>query len=377
MALLPDRATVRRRFMAEWPQIVRIVIAGVVSWEVCKLIDTSSVPIFAVVAPLVAMRDQPFSALNVSFDRIAGVIVGVLLGLAVVNLVGMNVLSVALVLGVGLLIGVVLRVGAVLNIQVSLTGLLVFTSIDPNTYGFTRLWETLIGAAVTVLLSPFLLPPDAAKQYRAELRQVSTRLGEHTAQAAVLVAEGGRNHEVILGLMTEVRKTHDSANLLPTHLESARKAVRNNPLRRRKIGELDALVEVTGTVVETAHWLRFLVEELVDLSGRRDVDPLWATSGPWVARVLDPVATVIDATLVSEATDTGEKLTMAEATTALAEWRRVDHHPIAVILRRSCFRLVRSVGRLVGEEIAVPPGGPTHVDDVVDPTFHGTSSSPP
>jgi uncharacterized membrane protein YgaE (UPF0421/DUF939 family) len=377
MALLPDRATVRRRFKAEWPQIVRIVIAGVVSWQVCRLIDTSSVPIFAVVAPLVAMRDQPFSALNVSFDRIAGVIVGVLLGLAVVNTVGLNLLAVALVLGVGLLIGVVLRVGAVLNIQVSLTGLLVFTSIDPDTYGFTRLWETLIGAAVTVLLSPFLLPPDAAKQYRAELRRVSARLGEHTAQAAVLVAEGGRNHEVILGLMTEVRKTHDSANLLPTNLESARKAVRNNPLRRRRIGELDALVAVTGTVVETAHWLRFLVEELVDLSGRRDVDPLWATSGPWVARVLEPVATVIDATLVREATDSGEKLTMAEATKALAEWRRVDHHPISVILRRSCFRLVRSVGRLVGEELSVPPGGPTHVEDVVDPTLHGTSSSPP
>jgi uncharacterized membrane protein YgaE (UPF0421/DUF939 family) len=377
MALLPDRTTLRRRFLAEWPQIVRIVIAGVVSWEVCKLIDTSSVPIFAVVAPLMAMREQPYSALNVSFDRIAGVIVGVVLGLAVINLVGLNVLSVALVLGIGLLIGVFLRVGVALNIQVSLTGLLVFTSVDPNTYGFTRLWETLIGAAVTVVLSPFLLPPDAGKLYRAEFRRVSARLGEHTAQAAVLVGEGGRNHEAIVGLLAEVRKTNDSANALPTNLESARKAVRNNPLRRRKIGELDALVEVTGTVVETAHWLRFLVEELVDLSGRRDVDPLWATSGPRVSRVLQPVATVIDAALVRGTTATGEKLTMAEATKALAEWRRVDHHPIAVILRRSCFRLVRAVGRLVGEVVAVPPGGPTHVDDVVDPTLHDASSSPP
>jgi Aromatic acid exporter family member 1 len=376
MALLPDRATLRRRFSAEWPQIVRIVIAGVVSWWVCKLIDTSSVPIFAVVAPLMAMREQPYSALNVSFDRIAGVIVGVVLGLAVVNFVGLNVLSVALVVGIGLLIGVFLRVGVALNIQVSLTGLLVFTSVDPGTYGFTRLWETLIGAAVTVVLSPFLLPADAAKRYRAEFRRVSARLGEHTAQAAVLVAEGARNHEVIVGLLAEVRRTDDSANLLPANLESARKAVRINPLRRRKIGELDALVEVTGTVVETAHWLRVLAEELTDLSGRRDVDPLWATSGPWVARVLEPVATVIDTTLVREATANGEKLTMAEATTALAEWRGVDHHPIAVILRRSCFRLVRAVGRLVGEVIAVPPGGPTHVEDVVDPTLYGSSRPP-
>jgi len=162
MALLPDRATLRKRFFAEWPQIVRIVIAAVVSWEVCQLIDTSAVPIFAVVAPLVAMRDQPFSALNVSFDRIIGVVVGVVLGVVVVRLFGSTLLSVVVVLAVGLLSGVVLRIGPVLNIQVALTGLLVFTSIDPDTYGITRLWETLIGAGVTVVLSPFLFPPDAA-----------------------------------------------------------------------------------------------------------------------------------------------------------------------------------------------------------------------
>ena len=122
MALLPDRATLRKRFLAEWPQIVRIVIAAVVSWEVCQLIDTSAVPIFAVVAPLVAMRDQPFSALNVSFDRIIGVVVGVVLGVVVVRVFGSTLLSVVVVLSVGLLSGVVLRIGPVLNIQVALDG---------------------------------------------------------------------------------------------------------------------------------------------------------------------------------------------------------------------------------------------------------------
>ena len=49
-----------------------------------------------------------------------------------------------------------------------------------------------------------------------------------------------------------------------------------------------------------------------------------------------------------------------------------------MILRRSSFRLVRSVGKLVGEEILVLPGGPTHIEDVVDEGAHrGTSSPPP
>jgi uncharacterized membrane protein YgaE (UPF0421/DUF939 family) len=377
MALLPDRAILRKRFSVEGPQIVRIVIAAMVSWGVCKLIDTSAVPIFAVVAPLIAMRDQPFSALNVSFDRLIGVVFGVALGIVVVNVFGLNVLAVAIVLVVGLLAGVVLRIGAVLNIQVALTGLLVFTSIDPDTYGITRLWETLIGAAVTVVLSPFLLPPDAAKLYRSEFRRVSRLLGEHTAQAAVLVEDGARNHDVLVSLLAEVRRTDDSANALPANLEAARRATRNNPLRRRRIGELDELVELTSTVVDIGRWLRLLLEELVDMSGRPDVDPLWPTTGGWLSRVLRPVAAVIDAALVRNTREAGEKATMAEALEALRQWRQVDKHPVAVILRRSSFRLVRTVGLLVGEEITLLPGGPSHIEDVVDEGVHPGAPSPP
>ena len=370
MALRPSRATLRARFATEWPQIVRIVIAATVSWEVCKLIDTSAVPIFAVVAPLVAMRDEPFAALNVSFDRILGVVVGVILGIVVIDLIGLNLLSMIVVLAVGLLVGVVLRVGPALNIQISLTGLLVFTNADPSVYGITRLWETLIGAAVTVVLSPFLFPPDTIKRYRAEFVRVSRELGEQTSQAAVLVEDGSRNHEVLKRLLAEVRHTEGGANALPGTLQSARRAVRNNPLRRHRIGELDSLVEVTGTVDEVARSLRLLVEELVDLSGRRDTDRVWKTSGPWLSRVLRPVAAVLDATLVRGVGETAEEASVAEATGALRDWRQADPDPIAVVMRRPAFRLVRVVGTLTDEEIGHFPGDPGG-------RLHGTPSPPP
>ena len=367
MALLPDRATLRKRFLAEWPQIVRIVIAAVVSWEVCQLIDTSAVPIFAVVAPLVAMRDQPFSALNVSFDRIIGVVVGVVLGVVVVRVFGSTLPSVVVVLSVGLLSGVVLRIGPVLNIQVALTGLLVFTSIDPDTYGVTRLWETLIGAGVTVVLSPFLFPPDAAKQYRLELHRVCVGLSEHVAQAASLVEEAHRNHQELVELHEEARKTENSAQALPGILASANRAVRNNPLRRRDIGPLETLAEPTTTVVEMARWIRLLVEEVADLSGRPDVDPLWPSSGASLSRVLRPLAAVIDGVLVKDA---GEEATIAEAAEELRRWREVDKHPLAVIMRRPTFRLLRTVATLTGETLPnLPhPSGNDSVGDLVGET---------
>jgi len=83
-------------------------------------------------------------------------------------------------------------------------------------------WETLIGAGVTVVLSPFLFPPDAAKQYRLELHRVCVGLSEHVAQAASLVEEAPRNHQELVELHEEARKTENSAQALPGILAGQR-----------------------------------------------------------------------------------------------------------------------------------------------------------
>jgi uncharacterized membrane protein YgaE (UPF0421/DUF939 family) len=366
---LPDLPTLRERFRTEWPQVVRIVIAAAVGWWICVLIEPDQVPIFAIVVPLMAMRDQPFSALNVSFDRIVGVIAGVLLGIVVVGLLGVSALSAAVVLGVGLLAGVVLRLGPNLNVQVSLSALLVFTSTDPNVYGWTRLWETLVGGVVTVGLSPFLFPPDAAKQYRLELRRVCLGLSQHLAEAAALVEDAPRNHEALEALQAAAQRTQTSAQALPDRLASARRAVRNNPLRRRDIGPLETLAVPTAGAVETARWVRLMVEEVTDLSGRPDVDPVWATSGPSLSRVLQSLAAVIDAVLVK---DNSDAASVQQATDELYQWRERDKHPLAVVMRRPAFRLVRVVAALTGEPL---PNVPHDIRDHVGADLVGESQA--
>jgi len=62
---LPDLPTLRERFRSEWPQVVRIIIAAAVGWWICVLIEPDQLPIFAIVVPLMAMRDQPFCAAGV------------------------------------------------------------------------------------------------------------------------------------------------------------------------------------------------------------------------------------------------------------------------------------------------------------------------
>jgi uncharacterized membrane protein YgaE (UPF0421/DUF939 family) len=347
----PTRAVLRERFSHEWPQVVRILIAGGVAYALCQLLAPEDPPTFAVIVPLLAMRDHPFSALNVSFDRMLGVIGGVLLGVVVVQVFGEGALAIGIVMAVGLFTGVFLRLGTPLNIQIALSGILVFVSNDPETYAWTRLWETLVGAAVTVVLSPFLFPPDAAREFRAAFNQVTEDLAQQIARAADLVEDLAGNGPAIKALFDESRATQARAHALPAALTSARAAVSNNPLRRKDREPLAAMVGPTEELVEVGRWVRVLLEELVDYGRRTDIVDIWPNTGGSLARVLRRVAAALDPTLVPDAL-TGDEVTLSAAGLELRRWRESDKHPVAILLRRPVYRLIRASAELLDEEEA-------------------------
>ena len=168
-----DYAAAARR---EWPQVARLVVVAGVAWQVCVWLGADYPPVLAVIVPLVSLRDDPFSAFNFSIARLVGVVAGVVAGICVLQLLRPGVLAVVLVLGLSLVIGIVLRVGDVLNIQVAVSALLVFSSADPESYGLTRLWETGVGAVVTIVLAPLLFPANPLTAARAELQAIAARL---------------------------------------------------------------------------------------------------------------------------------------------------------------------------------------------------------
>jgi hypothetical protein len=182
--------TVRRNLRVEGPQIARILVAAAVSWELCVWLGATQPPVFAVVVPLVAMRDAPDSALNVSVARLVGVVAGLSIGIAVLSWLRPSAVSVVLVLALALGVGVVLRIGDTLNLQVAISALLLFANADPAAYAVSRLWETSVGAAVTIVLSPLLLHGDhlvdpVACRRRAGVQHASRHAGLVAGQRSV------------------------------------------------------------------------------------------------------------------------------------------------------------------------------------------------
>ena len=74
------RLAVARR---ELPRAVRIAVAAALAWWIARLLGADR-PVFAVIVPMVAIRDDTHAALSLSLGRMLGVMAGVVLGIAVV-----------------------------------------------------------------------------------------------------------------------------------------------------------------------------------------------------------------------------------------------------------------------------------------------------
>ncbi|MFI5672159.1 aromatic acid exporter family protein [Streptomyces sp. NPDC051704] len=155
----------------------RLALCAAVSWYLCLWCGTSTLPVPAVLPAVLIMREDVYAWPRLGRQRLAGVVVGVLLSTAVLHWVPEPAWSFPAVLVCGCagmyLMG---RPGAP-NQQVLITALMVYATAVPG-YPLARLVETLVGIAVVVLLGPLLWPPDPYRSAAAGLDGYRTGVRE-------------------------------------------------------------------------------------------------------------------------------------------------------------------------------------------------------
>lgn len=349
-------SAVRAALPREGPSVVRIVVASAVSWQVCVWLGATQPPIYAVIVPLVAIRDAPGSALNVSLARLVGVVAGLAVGIGVLAWLRPSALTVALVLAVALAIGMVLRIGDTLNIQVAVSALLVFANADPASYAVSRLWETAVGAVVTVVLSPLLLPTNPARSFVTALREVADGAAEDLVLAADLPVDPAdpAREDLAARLTDRVHRRDDTARKLPGRLASARRAVRLHPLwRRRHAAELAALEEPTAAAPEITELVRTHVTDVVELGRRPDTCAWWAGTAARTRAVVRPLADAVAAGLKG----TPDREALAETAAAVEAHTAADHSALGGLIRRPLRRAERLLTTLAGPDRLAGTGG--------------------
>src|SRR4051812_42039307 len=141
------RIAIARR---ELPRAVRIAVAATLAWWISRLLGAER-PVFAVIVPMVAIRDDAHAALALSLGRMLGVMAGVVLGIGVVALTGVSTTSIVLLLVGGLAVGLFLRTGPELNTQIAISALLVLVvTTNADSYAVERIWETGVGSLVSL-----------------------------------------------------------------------------------------------------------------------------------------------------------------------------------------------------------------------------------
>jgi len=330
------RLAVARR---ELPRALRIAVAATLAWWISRLLGADR-PVFAVIVPMVAIRDDAHAALSLSLGRMLGVMAGVVLGISAVAVAGVSTSAVVLLLVVGLASGLFLRAGPELNTQIAISALLVLVvTRNADSYAVERIWETGVGSVVSLAVAAFVLPPDPLKDSERRLAESSRALAGDLADARSSLERGDPSARALLARAGDHART---AGRAVEDLPRARRALRLSPLRRGSRVRLDVVDRRQRLALRLAIQVRRMARDLASFAHREDLRDEWNEA----ARRLPPIIAAIDAGSAKALAGEGCSLEVAEARELIAAYQSDDARPVAAILRRPVV--------LLADELAGP-----------------------
>ena len=138
----------------------------------------NQIPVFAPLAAVLTVQVTVWQSVSRGLQRVAGVMVGVVVAGAFAQVAGIHAWSIALVIFVSLLVGRALRLGTQGSIQVPISALLVLVlGATLGGYGFDRVIDTAIGAACGILVNLIVFPRTHLDEAEARVRGVAERAG--------------------------------------------------------------------------------------------------------------------------------------------------------------------------------------------------------
>jgi uncharacterized membrane protein YgaE (UPF0421/DUF939 family) len=326
---LARRRLLDRDLAAEARLALKMTLGGTIAWWLATELGARR-PLFAALVPLVAMTGDPFAALSVSIGRIVGVFAGVGIGIAFVHLsIGLT-WRVALALLVGTICAMVLKVGNRPNLEVPIAALFLigFASTNSSQLGIQRIWETGIGAGITVLVASLIWPPDPVRELTRQVGRLRRELVDDLTAIADDLATGSGE---MSDRLDQVRERSLDAIRDVFELDAVSRAVRWSPLRRRDVAAVAALRERINLAARAYRHTRSIARDVADLRLR---------SEPLAAATRD-LADATDRALTRR--DAGAPL--ARAAAALDEPASGDAIVVAAQLRQLLADLAAAVAR--------------------------------
>jgi hypothetical protein len=270
----------------------KTALAAVIAWVLAQRLLGGS-PLLAPLTALLVTQLTVVETVTGSLQRVGSVVVGVLLAVLLADLLGLQWWSIGLVVFASLAVGQVLRLGEH-RMEVPISALLVFAVGGQPGAAWTRVLETLIGAAVGVVVNVVVAPP-------VYVQPAGEAIGELAERMARLLGDGGQgllrgwSGEDAYERLRQARELDDAVGRARQALGRAEDSLRLNPRRRRVGDPSDDLRAALSSLEHSAILVRGLFRSLVDLdtvTGGQGPDPALRAA---LARLLEETAGAIRA----------------------------------------------------------------------------------
>ena len=167
-------------------------VASGFSWFVAANLLGNQIPVFAPLAAVLTVQVTIWRSVARGLQRVAGVMVGVLVAGVFAHLAGINTWSIAVVIFVSLLVGRAMRLGTQGSIQVPISALLVLVlGATTGGYGLDRVVDTAIGAACGILVNLAVFPRIHLGEANARVRSLAEGLASLVRGVAAWVERAG------------------------------------------------------------------------------------------------------------------------------------------------------------------------------------------
>src|ERR1700733_5487697 len=250
----------RHRAQPTAATIIRLTACAVFAYLIALPVPETSPPVLAPLTAILVLQVSIYQTLFSAVRRVAAVVTGVLIALALSRWIGFTWWSLGLTITLGLAVGYALRLReAVLEVPISA---MLILSVGSKAAATSRITETLIGTAAG-LIAGFVLTAPQVEPAEEAIADLARTMADLLDRMAAGLNDGSVNDSARAWL-DQARALGNEIRMVDEALQQAEESTKLNPRSLRLPYSTVTLRQSLETLEHSAITVRILARSLVD-----------------------------------------------------------------------------------------------------------------
>lgn len=258
-------AAFRQQRRVPFIQVLKSAIATVAAWLVAEWLLPGAPPLFAAIAAILVVAPSVNQSLAKGVERSVGVLIGVTVASALGVWLGTASWVVILAIVAGAFVAWLAKVTPGTANQVAISAMLVLVLGQPNgLYALERIIETLLGAAIGLIVNALIVPPVLIEPSRRALALLGGELAAALSRLADAL-EGRRTPAELYELLLQARLLVPMREHAAAAIAACEESLTMNPRRNAHRADIAAQRALLEQMVPTVTQAIAMTRAVCDL----------------------------------------------------------------------------------------------------------------